>query len=115
MDEDDQDELAECSKNAHNVPAHAKCIVKVIDKTEYRPVKIGKSKFSSAENSSTNTTFLVDEQKFAQKKVKKSVKPKSSPKKSLQWTGSFGVSRAKRSANNNVTFFLLQSLDEVHL
>ncbi|PAV87692.1 hypothetical protein WR25_03731 [Diploscapter pachys] len=86
LDEDDQDELAECSKNAHIVPAHAKCIVKVMDKTEYRPVKIGK----------------MDEQKFAQKKVKKSVKHKSSPKKSLQWTGSFGVARAKRSADNKM-------------
>ena len=114
MDEDDQDELAECSKNAHNVPAHAKCIVKVMDKTEYRPVKIGKSKSSSAGNSSANTTFSVDEQKFAQKKVKKSVKHKSSPKKSLQWTGSFGVARAKRSADNKV-IFLLQPLNEVHL
>ncbi|VDM76881.1 unnamed protein product [Strongylus vulgaris] len=43
MDEDEREEVHQCSKQANTVPDHARCVVKVLDKTKpSRRVKVVK-------------------------------------------------------------------------
>ncbi|KIH67768.1 hypothetical protein ANCDUO_01901 [Ancylostoma duodenale] len=87
MDSDDREEVHQCSKKANTVPEHAKCVVKVLDKTKHlRRVRIVKNKPANH---------------IKRKPLKITIKPSKSKKlakpEEREWIGGFRMARLKRS------------------
>ncbi|KAL6733611.1 hypothetical protein Aduo_004244 [Ancylostoma duodenale] len=87
MDSDDREEVHQCSKKANTVPEHAKCVVKVLDKTKHlRRVRIVKNKPVNH---------------IKRKPLKITIKPSKSKKlakpEEREWIGGFRMARLKRS------------------
>uniref|UniRef100_A0A1I7TG86 Uncharacterized protein n=1 Tax=Caenorhabditis tropicalis TaxID=1561998 RepID=A0A1I7TG86_9PELO len=99
MPAEHQDIIKKCSKEAKDVPAHAKCIVQLMDAEKTIPVqRAGKGK------------------KPYQKVVKTTTEKPEEAKEDLEWIGSFGTARAKRSSGYKVVQrdnYSLKSGDDV--
>lgn len=86
MPAEHQDIIQKCSKEAKDVPAHARCIVQLMDAEKTIPaVKSGKKSVKPYQKSVKTTTEQPEE-----------------AKEDLDWIGSFGTARAKRSTGFNV-------------
>ncbi|KAL6733610.1 hypothetical protein Aduo_004243 [Ancylostoma duodenale] len=97
MDSDDREEVHRCSKSASTVPQHAKCVVKVLDRTKpIKRVRIVKNK----------PAVHVKHKPFKiATKIAKGAKSKPiSKSKRREWVGGFRMARAKRSAKRDGSF-----------
>lgn len=97
MPAEHQDIIKKCSKEAKDVPAHAKCIVQLMEAEKTIPVQ-KKSK------------------KPFQKTVKTTTTTEKPQEENLEWIGSFGTARAKRSAGFKVVqrdSYSLRTSDDV--
>ncbi|KAF1768007.1 hypothetical protein GCK72_007968 [Caenorhabditis remanei] len=89
-----QELIQKCSKEAKDVPSHAKCIVKLMDEAE-KKIHVPKNR------------------KPYQKVVKTTTEE---PKENMEWIGSFGTARARRSSGFNVVQkdnYSLRSTDDM--
>lgn len=102
MPAEHQDIIQKCSKEAKDVPAHARCIVQLMEAEKTIPVqKAGKKSVKPYQKSSKKTTTTTE-------------KPKED--ENLEWIGSFGTARAKRSTGFNVVqrdSYALKTEDDV--
>lgn len=84
MSAEQQEILSKCSKEAKEVPAHAKCLVQLMD---------AEKRISAKRNG----------KKIARKPYQKTIKTTTEePKEDMEWIGSFGTARAKRSSGFKV-------------
>ncbi|CAI5442261.1 unnamed protein product [Caenorhabditis angaria] len=101
LPEDERDIIQQCSKEAKNVPDHARCVVKLLDAE--KTIKTVRKSHKHDEKIVKSQTKIVDE---AQK----------DGEEDLEWVGSFGMSRAKRNAGfkvvNRSNYELKQAIDE---
>ncbi|GMT15050.1 hypothetical protein PFISCL1PPCAC_6347, partial [Pristionchus fissidentatus] len=89
VDEDVREELAVCSKDAHTVPAHARCVKKLIKASKESGERSGEVLVKD-----TAASHL----KFKPEKIAKKI-TKDEDDEDVEWTGGFGQARAKRSVD----------------
>ncbi|WKX96111.1 hypothetical protein Q1695_012513 [Nippostrongylus brasiliensis] len=112
LDSFEREDVHRCSKQAHSVPEHARCVVKVLDNTRHikrRPKTIKKKKVNAAQpvraaekpvsylkkkpTKTAKTTHIRQHKPVVYSKYRKYAKPT----KKEDWVGSFRLARAKRS------------------
>ncbi|VDL76989.1 unnamed protein product [Nippostrongylus brasiliensis] len=115
LDSFEREDVHRCSKQAHSVPEHARCVVKVLDNTRHikrRPKTIKKKKVNAAQpvraaekpvsylkkkpTKTAKTTHIRQHKPVVYSKYRKYAKPT----KKEDWVGSFRLARAKRSIQN---------------
>ncbi|KHJ91908.1 hypothetical protein OESDEN_08211 [Oesophagostomum dentatum] len=122
MDLDDREEVHRCSKTASTVPDHAKCLVKVLDKTKHiKKVKVVKDKPTNHVKHKQLKLAATTEKpksrgKYRQVKITME-KPQSKVVErpdERDWIGGFRMARAKRSAPQiiNRSSYTIPSIDD---
>ncbi|CAJ0608052.1 unnamed protein product [Cylicocyclus nassatus] len=114
MDLDDREEVHRCSKSASTVPEHAKCVVKVLDKTRpVRKAKIieGKPILKKKKIMGTTTKRVKSraKKKLQLKMIMNSQRYKNSKRVPSKWFGSARTIRTKRAVQNKIYKFQIVS------
>lgn len=90
-----QEIMQKCSKEAKDVPSHARCVVKLLDAKKVKVIPKNAKPYRKTIKTTTTT---------------------EAPKENMEWIGSFGTARAKRSAGYEVVQrdrYSLKSTDDV--